>query len=290
MMINRSKRQSQQIQTTVKMKLAVLEKQKQDILDIIDDYAGEVVKAAENLLNSQPVPGQSLAVYSTVLQKLDKTSELFTKIAINMDSILYDQRQFESSESKEQNVQPSSNNPSLDKKFKTLATDEDVIFSKIDTGNRESSEKLFLSKPFLLDPSQSSKNLPHLSGNQEMNLGSVFESNKTDEDIAKSNATTLEPQLQELTRSFSSSTPMSELQNAVTTDIGDDHSQLPHGTKPHAALKYSAPSSLTMCLKNVSSEVSAPLQKSNSQDMLPPLATNDLPFNVKAPPCTRQFS
>ncbi|GFN88836.1 tudor domain-containing protein 1 [Plakobranchus ocellatus] len=84
--MRRNKRSQHQLQQTVRMKVAVIQQQKDDLIDILNDFTSSVLKDTEQILTEQE---GSRSNYQTTLVRLDKVSQLFTDLANHIDSTLY---------------------------------------------------------------------------------------------------------------------------------------------------------------------------------------------------------
>ncbi|RUS77024.1 hypothetical protein EGW08_015204, partial [Elysia chlorotica] len=84
--MRRNKRSLHQLQQTVKMKIAVIQQQKDDLVDILNDFTSTILLEAEQALS--PECG-SQPQYQATLEQLDKVSQLFTNLASHIDSTLY---------------------------------------------------------------------------------------------------------------------------------------------------------------------------------------------------------
>ncbi|XP_012936023.1 uncharacterized protein LOC101856642 [Aplysia californica] len=82
------KRRSRQLLKTVQMKISVLEKQKEDIVDIINDFTDEVISKARSFTQDGDDVLQSPDSYHDLVRRLDVTSEILSKIAISLDDII----------------------------------------------------------------------------------------------------------------------------------------------------------------------------------------------------------
>ncbi|KAI8771697.1 tudor domain-containing protein 6 [Biomphalaria glabrata] len=86
--MNRDRRQLNQLLGTIQMKQAVLDNQKKNVYELLDELVEEITKKIENLVPRDGEHAADLDKARVLIQQLDKASDLFTKIVLDTDSYL----------------------------------------------------------------------------------------------------------------------------------------------------------------------------------------------------------